>query len=177
MFVFLVNDEEPVEIGNSKLGRGFFCWNSETGSATFGLTTFLYNYICGNNIVWGAEQVEGLKIIHRSHAPYNFRTQALPVLNRFTEDKAVGHDVLKTVDRAMNHRIGSTLEETLDWFKTKPFTKQEVINAWSIGNSEGEDVRNVWGMVQGLTAYARDMPHCDKKVNLERRAGALLAHA
>jgi len=29
-------------------------------------------------------------------------------------------------------------------------------------------------MVQGLTAYARDMEFIDNRVNLERRAGALL---
>lgn len=50
MFVFMVNDESPVEVGNARLGRGFFCWNSETGSCTFGLTTFLYNYVCGNHV-------------------------------------------------------------------------------------------------------------------------------
>ncbi|MDX9859243.1 MAG: hypothetical protein RBT76_15775 [candidate division Zixibacteria bacterium] len=50
MFVFFVNDENPIEVGNAKLGRGFFCWNSETGSCTFGLTTFLYNYVCGNHV-------------------------------------------------------------------------------------------------------------------------------
>lgn len=177
MFVFMVNDENPVEIGNAKLGRGFFCWNSETGASTFGLTTFLYNYVCGNHIVWGAEQVQELKIIHRSHAPDRFYTQALPTLNRYVENRALSDDIKDSVGRAMNQRIGNTLEETLDWFKAKPFTKKEVINAWDTGLTEGEDVRNVWGIVQGLTAYARDMPHCDKKVNLERRAGKLLLAA
>ena len=174
MFVFFVNDEKPVEIGNAKLGRGFFCWNSETGSSTFGLTTFLYNYICGNHIVWGAEQVEELKIIHRANAPSHFYSQALPALNKYVGDKSIDNNVLTTVDKALCHKIGNTLDNALDWFKPKPFTKQEVINAWDTGIKEGEDVTNVWGMVQGLTAYARNLPFCDKKVNLERRAGGLL---
>ncbi|SYZ71969.1 conserved hypothetical protein [Candidatus Zixiibacteriota bacterium] len=55
MFIFLVTDEKPVEVGNARFGREFFCWNSETGAATFGLTPFLYNYVCANQIVWGAE--------------------------------------------------------------------------------------------------------------------------
>lgn len=177
MFVFLVNAENPVEVGNAKLGRGFFCWNSETGASTFGLTTFLYNYICGNHIVWGAEQVEELKIIHRSHAPDRFYTQALPTLNRYVENRALDDNIKDSVHQAMNQRIGNTLEETLDWFQAKPFTRKEVTKGWETGLTGGEDVRNVWGMVQGLTAYARDMPHCDKKVNLERRAGKLLPAA
>lgn len=175
MFVFMVNDENPVEVGNARLGRGFFCWNSETGSSTFGLTTFLYNYICGNHIVWGAEDVQELKIIHRSHAPTRFYDQALPILNRFVEDKSLDNSIKDKVGLAMVQPVGATLEETLNWFKNKPFTKKEITNAWETGMAEGEDVRNTWGIVQGLTAYARDMPHCDKRVNLERRAGQLLA--
>jgi hypothetical protein len=50
MFAFMVSDEAPIEVGNAKLGRGFFIWNSEAGASTFGLTTFLYNYVCGNHV-------------------------------------------------------------------------------------------------------------------------------
>jgi hypothetical protein len=50
MFAFFVNKEHPIEIGNAKLGKGFFLWNSETGASSFGLTTFLYNYTCGNHV-------------------------------------------------------------------------------------------------------------------------------
>ena len=66
MFAFLINDEHPIEIGNAKLGRGFFCWNSETGAGTFGLTTFLYNHMCDNQLVYGAQQVKDLRIIGRN---------------------------------------------------------------------------------------------------------------
>ncbi|MFH1372347.1 MAG: hypothetical protein ABII79_00905 [bacterium] len=175
MFAFMVNDENPVEIGNARLGRGFFIWNSETGASTFGLTTFLYNYVCGNHIVWGAENVKEMKIYHRSHAPQHFYHAALPLLNRFAENTGLDDSIRVTADRAMEMRIGNSLEDTLAWFKAKPFTKKEVSGAWVTGTAEGEDVTNLWGMVQGLTAYARDMAHVDKRVNLERRAGALLA--
>lgn len=176
MFVFLVNDEKPVEVENSRLGRGFFCWNSETGSSTFGLTTFLYNYICGNHIVWGAEQVNELKIIHRTHAPDHFYSAALPILNEFVEDRGNRDNVTDTVYSAMKEKSGDTLDQALDYFKPRPFTRKEITNAWEQASSSGEDPRTLWGMIQGLTAYARDMPFCDKRVNLERRAGGLLAY-
>lgn len=175
MFVFMVNDENPVEVGNVKLGRGFFCWNSETGSATFGLTTFLYNYVCGNHIVWGAEEVSELKIIHRNHAPDRFYSQALPVLNRFVENRFVDVRIKDTIGHAMTLAVGETVDRALEWFKDRPFTNKEVTEAWNTGIAEGEDVKTVWGMIQGFTAYARTLSHTDKRVNLERRAGALLA--
>jgi hypothetical protein len=177
MFAFLVNDDDPVEVGNAKLGRGFFCWNSETGASTFGLTTFLYNYVCGNHIVWGAEDVKGLRIVHRRKAPNRFYEAAIPILNSYAKNHATSDSIKYKADRAMSHHIGSDLEETMEYFKAKPFTKTEVAKGWETGLAEGEDVTNLWGMVQGLTAYARDLPHIDKRVNLERRAGVLLAHS
>jgi hypothetical protein len=156
------------------LGRGFFCWNSETGSATFGLTTFLYNYVCANHIVWGAEQVNGLKIIHKKQAPDRFYGEAIPILNRFVENRSLDDNIKSLAYNAMNQRIGTSVEDTLAWFKDRPFTKKEVTNAWQTGMAEGEDVTSLWGMIQGLTASAREITYADKKVDLERRAGALL---
>jgi len=175
MFAFLVNDEKPVEVGNSKLGKGFFCWNSETGAATFGLTTFLYNYVCGNHIVWGAENVQELKIFHRIHAPQRFQTEAIPLLNRFVENRALDEAIKSTAEKAMKIYIGNRIDKALVWFNKGPFTKTEIVKAWETGIAEGQDVSNLWGMVQGLTAYAREMEFIDKRVNLERRAGGLLA--
>ena len=55
VFIFLVDEENRVDVGNESLGRGFFAWNSEVGSASFGLTTFLYRFVCDNRIVVGCQ--------------------------------------------------------------------------------------------------------------------------
>jgi len=177
MFAFFVNDENPIEVGDAKLGRGFFCWNSETGSCTFGLTTFLYNYVCGNHIVWGAEQVQELKIVHRSRAIDRFRTEALPALDRFVENRVTTEAITRGVDQAARLKVGDDLGKVTEWFKEKPFTGSEIIAGWRTGRNEGDDVSTLWGMVQGLTAFARQLPHTDVRVNLERRAGTLLKSA
>ncbi|HEX2896883.1 MAG TPA: DUF932 domain-containing protein, partial [candidate division Zixibacteria bacterium] len=174
MFVFLVNDQEPIEVENARLSRGFFCWNSETGSATFGLTTFLYNHVCGNHIVWGAEQVEELKIIHRNRALNRFYQDAIPALNRFVESPANKERVEDMVTRSRNEKLGQSLDDVFERFKTLPFSRSEVETAWNASLSEGDDPTTVWGIVQGLTSYARGLKFADKRVDLERRAGALL---
>lgn len=174
MFAFMISEDNPIKIGDSELKRGFFCWNSETGAASFGLTTFLYNSICNNHIVWGAEQINELRIYHRKQAPERFYKEAIPSLNRFVENKDINEHITKSVDQAMNQKIGNNEKDVLNWFKNKPFTQTEIINGRYTGIGHGEDVTNLWGMIQGLTAYARDIPYIDKKVNLEKRAGALL---
>lgn len=174
MFVFLINDENPIEVHNARLSKGFFCWNSETGSSAFGLTTFLYNHVCGNGVVWGAEQVEELKIVHRNRALSRFYSEAVPVLNRFVENHALDDQIKDMVHRVMNQKTGSTLEEIQSLFKDEPFTRIELTSAWKTGLAEGDDPTTVWGLVQGMTAVAREIPFADRRVSLERRAGALL---
>lgn len=174
MFAFFVNDDNPVAVGNAKLGRGFFIWNSETGAATFGLTTFLYNYVCGNHIVWGAEQVKDVRIVHRHGAPTRFTREALPTLNRFVESRTVSDTVAATVSRAMTTKVGSERNEVIQWFVGKPFTKHEVIAGFQAGHDAGDDVSSLWGMIQGFTASARTLPFAGARVDLERRAGQLL---
>lgn len=174
MFVFLINDENPIEVENVKLSRGFFCWNSETGSAAFGLTTFLYNHVCGNHIVWGAEEVEDLKIIHRNRAPNRFYREAIPTLNKFVENKVNKESVEEMVVRATHQKIGASLDDVSQRFKSQPFTRNEIETAWTMSLAEGDDPTTLWGMVQGLTAQARGFRHTDARVNLERRAGNLL---
>lgn len=174
VFVFLVSAEEPIEIGDAKLGRGFFCWNSETGSATFGLMTFLYNFVCGNHIVWGVEQVRELRIIHRADGPRRFVAEALPQLNRFVESRADKQRIIDTVSRAMQQSVGKDQDEVWQWFKDKPFARKEVVRAWETAISEGETAGSLWGMLQGFTSNARRYAHADCRVDLESRAGRLL---
>ena len=174
MFVFLVNDERPVEVGNARLGKGFFLWNSETGSATFGLTTFLYNFVCGNHIVWGAEEVQELKIVHRNRALSRFYGDAIPVLNSFVENTNLDDRIKDTIAQAMDDRIGSSLGEVMNSLKSLPFTRNEVSAAWNTGLVEGEDVTTRWGLTQGFTAFARNQQFADRRVSLERRAATLL---
>lgn len=129
---------------------------------------------CLPYIVWGAEQVQELKIVHRLKAPDRFYRDAIPMLNRFVENRSHADSVKNAVGRAMNLRIGSTLEEVLSRFKDQPFTRSELASAWKTGLSEGDDPTTVWGLVQGMTAVARESPYTDQRVSLERRAGALL---
>jgi hypothetical protein len=62
MFVFLADEENRIELPNRRAGRtgsfarGFFVWNSEVGKTTLGAGFFLFDYVCCNRIIWGADQ-------------------------------------------------------------------------------------------------------------------------
>jgi len=174
MFAFMVNEEDAVDVGGAKLGRGFFCWNSETGSSTFGLMTFLYNYVCANHIVWGAERVNEINIYHRSHAQGHFINDAIPALESFVRDSSFKDEIKTMVKGTRETQLGDDLEYVTKRLTNSRFSKSEIENAWDAAHKQNEDPRTVWGMVQGLTSIAQDIPYIDKRVNLERRAGKLL---
>ncbi|SYZ71968.1 conserved hypothetical protein [Candidatus Zixiibacteriota bacterium] len=96
-------------------------------------------------------------------------------MNKLIENRNLDDMVRDTAIRAMGERIAGTPEEIFKRLQASQFTKGQIDKAWNYGIAEGEDVTMTWGIVQGLTAYARELPFIDKRVNLERRAGALLA--
>ncbi len=99
------------------------------------------------------------------------------MLNQFVENRTLTDSIAETVSSAMKQPVGTSLEEVLSWFASKPFSKPEVTAGFKTGQVEGDDVTTVWGMVQGMTAHARGLAHIDQRVDLERRAGRLLSPA
>ena len=97
MFIFMVSDDNFTETSNARLGRVFSYWNSVTGGARFRLTTFLYSYMCGNRMPWGAKKVRELQIVHRGEAFDRFRNLALPRLSQYVENWACHDTVNETV--------------------------------------------------------------------------------
>lgn len=174
MFVFMVNEDEKIEVGNALLSKGFFIWNSEVGDRSLGITTFLYNYVCGNHIVWGAEEVNELRIVHRRNAQERFSHEFLVALRQYTENKQLTDRIKDFVYATQKDRLLEGPEDLLNESLTKIFSESELKGAWNYSIDEGDDPQTKWGLVQGLTAFARQKTYAADRVDLERRAGALL---
>lgn len=179
VFMFLIDGGSMFDIGpRAQINRGFFMWNSEVGSKTFGLTTFLFNMVCGNHFVWGATDVTTMKIIHRSGAPNRFDTEAAPALLSYVNASAAPIEaaVRKAIDYLIPMKSEKRTFEDVQEFVTKygKFTKAEVRGAYDCANREEGDCATLWQIAQGLTAFARDFEYIDARVDLETRAGRLL---
>jgi hypothetical protein len=86
VFMFLVDDTHPIEIGKLSNGdpdlvfRGFYAWNSEVGSRSLGIATFMLRGVCMNRNLWGVEGFDSIKINHTRFAPDRFARDAQPAL-------------------------------------------------------------------------------------------------
>ena len=175
MFVFLADEQHRIELPNRRngqsgaLSRGFFLWNSEVGSATFGLATFLFDYVCCNRIVWGAEEFSEIRIRHTASAPDRYLDEMRPALIAYANGTA--SSVVKAIDDARAARL-----DDVDEFLANRFGKRMVQPLKLIHKAEEDrPIETRWDVVTAATAYARSIEHQDARVDLERQAGALLA--
>jgi hypothetical protein len=181
VFIFLVDDQNPVSFEadgvKRNLFRGFMVWNSEVGSRTFGLTTFLYNFVCDNRIVWGATDVRELTIIHKKNAAERFAKEALPHLRAYADSSV--REVEAQLTRAANLAVteADSDAKVLDWLRYHHFTKKEGEAVIEMAKIEEGGARTLWQLVQGGTALARAIPHADERISFEYRISGLLSYA
>ena len=177
MFVFLADEERRIEIPNRRngesgsLARGFFVWNSEVGASTFGLATFLFDYVCSNRIVWGATEYKELKIRHSANAPDRFFAEIAPALQTYTESS--DRKILETVTAAQAKSLGT--RDDVAEFLSKRFGPRRVASLQAAHMlEESRPVETLWDAVTAATAVARGIAWQDDRVELEREAGKLL---
>lgn len=178
VWLFLVDENHPIDIAGSTLFRGFIAYNSEVGAQTFGLITFLYNYICANRIIWGATEVRELKIRHTSGGPFRFALNAIPALRAYSEGST---KLLEDqVSKAQKTFPVSTADEAEKWLQERGgFGVEQAKVSVALAQEGGDtgssgDPTQLWNLVQGATAYARGITHTDTRVTFEKQASKLL---
>lgn len=172
VFIFLVDESRPIESAGEQLFRGFMVWNSEVGAATFGLTTFLYRYVCDNRIIWGATDVQELRIRHTGGAPERFAYEGGRFLERYANESTLL--IEGQVKSAKELEVANSDEGVMEWLKKRGFTKEVSIAAKASAEREEGSARSLWNIIQGVTAHARTIEHADVRVELERKAGNLM---
>jgi len=174
MFVFLADEQHRIEIPNRRdgqpgeLSRGFFVWNSEVGSATFGIATFLFDYVCCNRIVWGAQEYKEVRIRHTASAADRWLEEVVPALEDYANSST--SNVVKAIEDARAKRI-----DDVDAFLAKRFSRSQTsaIKAAHM-DDEQRPIETLWDAATGITAYARGIQYQDQRVKLEQEAGRIL---
>lgn len=174
MFVFLADENHRITIPNRRdgksgdLARGFFVWNSETGASTFGIATFLFDYVCANRIVWGAAEYKEIRIRHTASAPDRWIEQVAPALTAYANSSTTL--VAHSIENAQAQKIDRVDEFLRKRFSAKVSTAIQTAHA----TDELRPIETLWDVATGITAYAREIPFQDERIKLEREAGRIL---
>lgn len=180
VFVFLVDDRNPIEVGKLANGepdlmfRGFYAWNSETGSKTAGIAAMYLRGVCMNRNLWGVENFHEIKIRHTKFAPDRFAQEARPALQSFANGAT--STFVEGVMAAKAAKIAKDDDDRLDFLTKRAGLSGRMAKAANARHlaEEGRPVETVWDAAQAITAIARDIPHQDARIEVERKAGALL---
>lgn len=184
MFAFLIDDAHTITNPldpSTPLARGFFVWNSEVGDKSFGVTTFLYDAVCGNHIVWGAQNVQEVRIRHtgtaRSRASYQLRCS----LREYANSSA--SDTQAQISAAQTFTLGATREQTIDALVS--FAARKKISILNRGTFDAAfdlaaqtprygNPNTPWAISQAITQTSQQEAYTNRRVALDRAAGKLL---
>ena len=173
VFMFLIDGGSRLDVGpRAQLNRGFYVKNSEVGASTFELCAFMFNEVCGNHFIYGAQNIKTLSIRHTSGGPAKFDAQALPALMDYTQASVSEDEAL--IRRAIEYRLPADVAELDKLIAPFKFTASERRSAVDFAKAEEGQCATLWDLIQGFTAYARGFDYMDSRVNLETRAGSLL---
>ena len=174
MFVFLADEQHRIEIPNRRngesgsLARGFFVWNSEVGSSTLGISTFLFDYVCCNRIVWGATQYKEVRIRHTASGAMRWIDEVAPAIEQYANSSTAS--VVQAIEGARKARL-----DNVDDFLAKRFSRSQVASIKAAHlDDEQRPIETLWDVATGVTAYARNIQFQDARVDLEREAGKIL---
>ncbi len=177
MFVFLADEKNRIEVPNRRngesgaLARGIFTWNSEVGDKTLGLGTFLFDYVCGNRIVWGAQRYQEIRIRHTASAPDRLMEEVAPAIEAYAKGDMA--DIDEAVKAAKQRRMDADVAEFLA--KRTSFSRTKIAAMIAAHDAdEGRPMETIWDAVTGITAYARGIQQQDARVEVEREAGNIL---
>lgn len=176
MFVFLADEEHRIDMQGRRngepgsLARGFFVWNSEVGSTSFGVAFFLFDYVCMNRIVWGVKQYSEMRLRHTVSAPDKWLDQAEPLLMEYANSAA--GPIEETIRNAQQKKLDSDLD---DFLKARKFNKSQISAIKATHEAEeGRPIETLWDVTVGVTAYAKQIQYQDDRVAVERAGGKIL---
>ena len=181
MFAFLVDDDKTIDNPLSQpLARGFFVWNSEVGDKVFGVMTFLYDAICGNHIVWGAQNVNEVRIRHVGDAKERAFSQLRVELKEYANESATETEA--KIKKAQTFLIAEKKEDVLETLfgfigRKKIWMPKGVLeDSYALAEATPRygDPRTPWAITQGISELSQQQQYAEKRVELDRSAGKLL---
>lgn len=180
MFVFLVNEDRRIMDGTpGGLARGIFVSNSEVGAGSLKVVKFLYRYVCGNNIVWGAKDVKELSVRHIGNIANRQNVMFELAMNAYADESASDQEA--KIRSAQTKRIATTKEKLLDVLfgnKRLGISRKLAETAYDACLPEVDgDPLTFWGYVQGATRASQNTPYADVRAQLDRSAAQVLEMA
>ena len=180
MFAFMVNEEYSIIVPGTQteLSRGFFVEHSEVGDSAYKVWLFLYEKVCGNHIVWNAQNVREISIAHKGAALERIADNLAKGLGEYASSSAEADEA--KLQRLSSVEIGRDKDAVIAALFGKRLLSQTIASrAYDACEQEqtpidGSNPRTPWGVAQGLTRISQLSQYADQRSLLDRAAGKVL---
>lgn len=180
MFLFLADEENAVEWRPSNGGPGaafyrfLIAANSETTARKLCYMMGLMEGICGNHLIWGAQEVV---VVERRHIGQADKImEALRLAIESLRDRATIHQDLRVLETARNTSFAEDKDKAVELLYPKYVTKEIAARALesAIKDFHASLPLSVWNVVRGLTRVSQEIPYEDRRLEVDKAAGRIL---
>jgi hypothetical protein len=175
LFCFMIDPAGWAEIGGQSFAPGFFAWNSEVGKATVGISTFWFQQICQNHIIWDATEIVEFTRKHTGKVH-----ESLGEIRRIVEALVEKRDARRDgfaalMKKAMESALGDS-DEVQKLLSKSGFSRQLAARAVELAQ-QTQTRFTIFSVVDALTQLARELPNAGERTDADQKASKLLALA
>ena len=175
MFCFLIDPTGWAEIDGQAFAPGFFVWNSEVGKRSVGISTFWFQAVCQNHIVWDAVEVVELTRKHTAGVG-NILLDIRRTLDALVARRDERRDgFVKVIGKAMREKLGEDAEGVLKELSKNGIPPQLAKEALEIARQQGRFT--IFSLVDALTRISGRIMNAGDRLEIDAKAAQLLALA
>jgi hypothetical protein len=172
MFCFLIDPLGWTEIEGQAFAPGFFVWNSEVGKRSVGISTFWFQAVCQNHIVWDAVEVVELTRKHTASVG-NILTDMRRTLDALIARRDERRDgFVKVIGKAMHEKLGSSADEVLKELAKNGIPRNLSIRALDLAKEHGRFT--IFSLVDALTRLGGQIVNAGDRLEVDAKAAQLL---
>jgi hypothetical protein len=175
MFCFLIDPLGWTEIEGQAFAPGFFVWNSEVGKRSVGISTFWFQAVCQNHIVWDAVEVVELTRKHTAGVG-TILTDIRRTLDALVARRDERRDgFVKVIGNAMREKLGADPDDVLKELARNGIPRHLATQALDIARERGRFT--IFALVDALTRLGGRLVNAGDRLEIDAKAGQLLALA
>lgn len=175
LFVFLIDPLGWAEIEGENFAPGFFIWNSEVGRRSVGVQTFWFQAVCQNHIVWDAVEIVDFSRKHTANVR-DCLSEIRRIIYGLVEKRDERRDgFAKVMSKAFQTKLGDEADDVAKVLQKHGVPRDFAKKALSLAAEQGRFT--VFTLVDALTRLAREYQNAGDRLELDEKAGALLALA
>ena len=173
MFCFLIDPIGWTEINGEAFAPGFFLWNSEVGRRSLGVSTFWFQAVCGNHIVWDPIEVTELRRKHTAnvHESLNEVRRMLEALVQKRDERRDGF--VQAIESAMGAKLSTELDDTVRELSKVGVRGKLAKSAIELASQHG--ALTIFAIVDALTRLSQEQANAGDRLEIDQQAASLLA--